>query len=210
MTFDLVTMPSPVSVSVGLISPPEMLNRNSCMIVSKPCRYACWSIVSGHVAGVDRLHDRQSDVPDRCFDLALQIVLLDELRDRVAVTAVDGHHELDVLVARVPRGDLVVLRRALGCRSPDLNEVDAGRLQDRLRAVESRLDVPRPRSRDDSGDEVALSDPLPEDRLPDRGAGGEVVLADVGQPVVDDSPPRRRRCTRSRECRRSVRCRWVR
>jgi hypothetical protein len=37
-TFDLVTMPIPVSVSVGFISPPETLNRNSCMIVSKPCR----------------------------------------------------------------------------------------------------------------------------------------------------------------------------
>ena len=33
-----VTMPRPVSVFVGFISPPEMLKRNSCMIVSKPCR----------------------------------------------------------------------------------------------------------------------------------------------------------------------------
>ena len=38
LTFALVTMPIPVSVSVGLISPPETLYRNSCMIVSKPCR----------------------------------------------------------------------------------------------------------------------------------------------------------------------------
>src|ERR1700722_13707274 len=38
LTVVLSTMPSPVSVFVGFISPPEMLYRNSCMIVSKPCR----------------------------------------------------------------------------------------------------------------------------------------------------------------------------
>ena len=37
-TFALVTMPIPVSVSVGFISPPETFHRKSCMIVSKPCR----------------------------------------------------------------------------------------------------------------------------------------------------------------------------
>ena len=37
-TFALVTMPIPVSVSVGFINPPETFHRNSCMIVSKPCR----------------------------------------------------------------------------------------------------------------------------------------------------------------------------
>jgi len=38
VTLSLVTMPSPVSVLVGLISPPETFHRNSCMIVWKPCR----------------------------------------------------------------------------------------------------------------------------------------------------------------------------
>src|SRR5581483_8155446 len=37
-TVDWTTMPRPVSVFVAFINPPEMLNRNSCMIVSKPCR----------------------------------------------------------------------------------------------------------------------------------------------------------------------------
>ena len=54
---------------------------------------------------------------------------------------------------------------------------------DGLRAVDSRLDVPRPRSRDDPCDLVALRHVL-EDLLPDRGARGEVVLPDIGHPVV--------------------------
>ena len=38
VTLALVTMPSPVSVFVGFISPPDTFHRKSCMIVSKPCR----------------------------------------------------------------------------------------------------------------------------------------------------------------------------
>ena len=95
----------------------------------------------------------QTDAPT----LPFRLVLLDELRDRVAVAAVDGHHELHVLVAGIPRGDLVVLGRALGRRRPDLDEVDAGLLEYRLRAVEPGLDVARARCRDDPGDEVALA-----------------------------------------------------
>ena len=132
--------------------------------------------------------DRRPDVPDRGADLALEVVLLDELGDGVAVAAVDRDHELHVLVTGVPRGDLVVLRCTLGRRRPDLDEVDAGLGEDRLRAVDPRLDVPGARRRDDPGHEVALLDLL-EDLLRDRGARGEVVLADVGHPVVLD--PRR-------------------
>jgi tetrahydromethanopterin S-methyltransferase subunit C len=38
VTLSFVTMPSPVSVFVGFISPPDTFHRNNCMIVSKPCR----------------------------------------------------------------------------------------------------------------------------------------------------------------------------
>src|SRR5581483_1060807 len=124
------------------------------------------------------------DVPARSTDLALELVLLDELRNGVAVAAVHAEHELHVLVAGVPRGDLVVLRSTLGRRRADLDEVDARLLEDGLRAVDARLDVPGARRRDDPRDEVALLDSCLEDLLRNRGAGGQVVLADVREAVV--------------------------
>ena len=60
-------------------------------------------------------------------------------------------------------------------------------VQDRLRAVDPRLDVPRSRRRDDPGHEIALLDAGLEDLLRDRCSCGQVVLADVGLPVVRGS-----------------------
>src|SRR5262249_19549465 len=138
----------------------------------------------GDVAGLDALHHRRPYVPTRGTDLPLEVVLLDELRDGVAVAAVHAEHELHVLVAGVPGSDLAVLRRSFGRRGPDLDELDAGLGQDRLGAVDPRLDVPGSRSRDDPGDEIALLDTGPQDLVRDRRARGQVVLTDIGHPVV--------------------------
>ena len=108
----------------------------------------------------------------------------------IAVAAVHGHHELHVTLAGVPRRDGVVLGRALGRRSPDLDEVDARSCEDRLRSIDPRLDVARTGRSDDPGDEVTLAQvrhTVSQDRRRYRGAGRQVRLADVGHPVVDEA-----------------------
>src|SRR5215207_4295506 len=115
--------------------------------------------------------------------LVAQLVLLDDLADRLRRAGVDREHALDVLVAEVVRVDARELLVELGTAGDRLVlDVLAGLLDRVDRAVDAWLDVQRA-GRGDEQRDLAGRDQL-DDPLAHLDARQEQVLADVGEAVV--------------------------
>src|SRR5579885_2418736 len=108
-----------------------------------------------------------------------QVVLLHDLADALCASGIDCEHPFQVLMAQIVRLDareFLVHRGAGG----NLHKVDGrARSLDRLlRAIDTRLNVQRPRRRNEAHD-IPATDKL-DDALPHLNPGLEEVLPDIG------------------------------